>query len=226
LSNLYLEETIGALASKENIMHWKRLAFTLGGLALFLGGTSVARANSILVTNAGYSVYQLSPLEINFNYSATLDGAATGSNLRDGDGFTIYDFKDYVSGSESHPGGALWAFSTALSGGVQPFGGGTFVDDPNIDNLTWIYHGPTIPAVQFLGIFSAATDQLYQTTGGYSGMDHGGNTGNEVQHNQGLVLVASDIPSNQTPVPVPAAVYGGLGLMALGGLRKVRSPKA
>ena len=207
-------------------MHWKKLAFALGGMALFWSGTNVARANSILVTNAGYSVYQLSPLEINFDYNATLDGVATGSNLRAGDGFTIYDFKDYVSGSESHPGGALWTFSTAPSGGVLPVGGGTFVDDPTIDNLTWTYNGPTIPADQFLGIFSAATDQLFQTTGGYSGVDHGGNTGNEVQHNQGLVLVASNIPSNQTPVPVPASVYGGLGLLALGGLRKVRSAKA
>src|SRR5258706_2946888 len=182
-------------------MHLKKLAFALGGLALFLGGANVARANSILVTNAGYSIYSLSPLKISFIYSATLDGVATGSNLRAGDGFTIYDFKDYVAGSESHPGGALWTFSTALSGGFPPLGGlGT--DNPAIDNLTWTYNGPQIPADQFLGLFTAATDLLFQTNGSYSAVDHGGNLGSEVQHNQGLILVASDIPINQIPLPV------------------------
>src|SRR5258706_6848719 len=146
-------------------MHLKKLAFALGGLALFLGGANVARANSILVTNAGYSIFSVSPLKINFIYSATLEGASTGSKLEAGDGFTVYDFFGYVAGSESHPGGALWTFSAT----GPDFPPGTFLtntDDPTIPNLTWTYHGPTIvaPALgQFLGLFSAATDQLFQT---------------------------------------------------------------
>ena len=62
------------------------------------------------------------------------------TQVETGDFFTIYDFGNFIPGSNSQPVG--WAL-TALPVGITP--GQTLpTDNPTALNLTWTYDGPTI----------------------------------------------------------------------------------
>lgn len=200
------------------------LTAALCSLAVLAVATE-SRANSILVTNAGYGIASLSPLQVRFDYNAVLDGAATLSNLQDGDGFTIYDFAGFT-GAHAEPTG--WTFSSGLATGFPP---GTLPlgnsDDPNLVNLTWTYHGPTLNAVTPLGIFSAVTSETFQKLDSYAAQDHGFDlmtNSQQPQSNQGRILVAATETGGgtPTPLPVPAAVWGGLSLFGVLGSSRLR----
>jgi hypothetical protein len=57
-----------------------------------------------------------------------------------GDFFTIYDFGNFVSGSNSQPFG--WSLSSSFVGNTPSQINPT--DDPSLLNLTWTYDGPAI----------------------------------------------------------------------------------
>ncbi len=70
-----------------------------------------------------------------------------------GDFFTIYDFGNFIQGSNVQP--TDWVFSSALAGVTPPGVNGPAVDDPTIMNLTWTYKGATtIPTGTTVGKFS------------------------------------------------------------------------
>src|SRR5262245_3635582 len=95
-----------------------------------------------------------------WTYSVVLP---TDMKLQAGNYFTIYDFGGYVAGSgrvtspfPDHRAAGFWSFSVTKTGPtpdrLNP------QDDPNIDNLTWTYNGPTIPSgKETLGNFVAAS---------------------------------------------------------------------
>ena len=83
-----------------------------------------------------------------WTYSVVLP---TDMKLQAGNYFTIYDFGGYVAGSggvtspfPDDSAAGFWSFSVTKTGPtpdrLNP------QDDPNVDNLTWTYNGPTIPS--------------------------------------------------------------------------------
>ena len=95
-----------------------------------------------------------------WTYSVVLP---TDMKLQAGNYFTIYDFGGYVAGSggvtspfPDDTAAGYWSFSTTKTGPtpdrLNP------QDDPNVDNLTWTYNGPTIPSgKETLGNFHATS---------------------------------------------------------------------
>lgn len=148
----------------------------------------------------------------------------TGSMLRSGDYFTIYDFAGLVSGSGSQPAG--WVFSSSLVGPtpdrVNPD------DNPNVINLTWTWTGPDFdPGQSGVGNFSAASQY--------------GSSGDSYftarTHLAGGTRQDSNITETVVPVPAPPGVpepttlaLAGLGLplaaLARRGARRTRAVRA
>jgi hypothetical protein len=100
------------------------------------------------------SLSSTSPTGGNFtwNYSSnvTVDQMVTS-----GDFFTIYDFGNFVAGSNLQPVG--WTFSSSLIGTNPALVAPT--DDPTKLNLTWTYIGAQpVTGSAALGIFSVVTD--------------------------------------------------------------------
>jgi len=94
------------------------------------------------------------PIGSNFtwNYTTFVTVAQT---VQPGDFFTIYDFGNFLSTSNSQP--ANWTFSSALLG-INP-ARVNVSDDPSLLNLTWTYNGTTpIDGSALLGTFSVVTD--------------------------------------------------------------------
>src|SRR6266478_2825211 len=90
--------------------------------------------------------------DFTWNYSANV---TVDQRVEHDDFFTIYDFGNFVAGSNTQPAG--WAFSSALLGRTPPLV--LPHDDPGILNLTWTYIGknPIIGPAP-LGIFSVNTN--------------------------------------------------------------------
>ena len=94
--------------------------------------------------------------DFRWNYINFVTGDET---VHTSDFFTIYDFGNFVAGSNLQP--ANWTFSSSLLG-VNP-GPVIVADNPSLLNLTWQYTGTTpIDGSALLGIFSVITntDQL------------------------------------------------------------------
>jgi len=94
--------------------------------------------------------------DFTWNYSANV---TLNQRVEHDDFFTIYDFGNFVPGSNTQPVG--WVFSSALLGRTPQFV--LPHDDPGILNLTWTYIGQTpIVGPAALGIFSVntSTNQL------------------------------------------------------------------
>jgi hypothetical protein len=81
------------------------------------------------------SVVDVDPGEWLWIYTVAVDA---DQRIETGDFFTIYDFLDFVDGSNAQPTG--WAF-TSSDLGVSPGGGPIPADNPFIPNLTWEYTG-------------------------------------------------------------------------------------
>ncbi len=64
----------------------------------------------------------------------------TDQNVTTGDFFTIYDFGNFIPGSNSEPVG--WSLTASYVGTTPGLVNPT--DDPGLLNLTWTYNGPTI----------------------------------------------------------------------------------
>ncbi len=138
-----------------------------------------------------------------WNYS--LDIAAQ-TQVQTGDFFTIYDFGNFIPGSNSQPVG--WALSSSNVGETP---GKTLpTDNPGLLNLTWTYDGPTITGEALdLGAFRVTvvgpvSMLRVSQFAAQSTRSDGPNAGTKLQ-NIGAI-----------PVPVAIPEPGTVALLALG----------
>jgi hypothetical protein len=137
-----------------------------------------------------------------WNYAANV---TVDETINHGDFFTIYDFGNFVSGSNTQPTG--WTFSSSLLGPTPALVNAT--DNPTIPNLTWTYSGTApISGSAALGIFSVITNTNQLKVGQFSAeatRNSGPNAGTKVD-NIGTISV---------PVPEPSALLPILGVCAV-----------
>ena len=155
-----------------------------------------------------------------WSYNADL----TSGELQAGDGFTIFDFGGYVSGSIAAP--VDWTPSTALTG--SPFGASSGVDDPALTNLTFTYTGATvnraIGATTFMG-FNANTTFTAQASDDWRSQDHDALVHLLATPANGTILVPA--PASQVPDGGPTVALLGLALTGIEATRRlVRGRKA
>lgn len=175
----------------------KRLYF----LGLILGATLLTARGDIIPT-----LSSTAPTGSNFtwNYSSNV---TVDQMVQTGDFFTIYDFGNFVSGSNIQPAG--WTFSSSLTGInpslVLP------VDNGSILNLTWTYTGTTtITGAAALGTFSVVTDTNQLRTSDFAAeatRSTGPNTGSKVD-NVGSVSVP--VPEMSALLPILSVCGAGL----------------
>ena len=184
-----------------------------GIFVVAVAGLSVVRAD-IIPTFVGTSTLD----QQNTIWSYTVNITAEQS-ANPGDFFTIYDFGNFIPGSNSQPAG--WTFSSSLLG-TTPSQTNP-VDNPSLLNLTWTYNGPTIlgstPAGQNIGPFRVSMagflpERLPPTGNGYFAAQGtlvtGPNAGSKVD-NVGRIPVPIAIPEPSTFALIVGA--GGLGLI-------------
>jgi len=147
----------------------------------------------------------------------------TDMKLESGSYFTIYDFAGLVPGSTIAPDG--WTLSTSKTGPtpdrLKP------VDDPNLDNLTWKYSGPTIPTGQVgLGNFWAISTFGDQKDTSFTSITKRTSDGLTDSNITDTIVPRSPTPPDGTPppsVPEPATLaLAALGLPLVGLARRLR----
>src|SRR3954466_10541596 len=137
---------------KSRIPRLPNPAFTtrlrLFALCVLCVGISATRADVIPTFTSA------NPLGANFTWDYTTN-VTVDQMVQKGDFFTIYDFGNFLSDSNSQPTG--WSFSSSLTGTNPSLV--TVNDNPSSLNLTWTYTGDTpINGSNLLGIFSVVTD--------------------------------------------------------------------
>jgi len=159
-----------------------------------------------------------SPTGSNFTWNYTTN-VTVDQMVQKGDFFTIYDFGNFLSGSNIQP--ANWTFSSSLTGTNPSLV--VVVDNPSLTNLTWTYNGSTpINGSNLLGIFSVVTDTNQLRSSDFAAEAtrlSGPNAGTKID-NVGTISVP--IPEFSTLLPV-LAVCGlamATGLPALMRRRK------
>jgi hypothetical protein len=137
-----------------------------------------------------------------------------------GDFFTIYDFGNFVTGSNAQPTG--WIFSSSLIGTtpsrVSP------IDNPTLLNLTWTYNGTTpINGSAALGIFSIITETNQLRTSDFAAQatrSTGPNAGTKVD-NVGNISVP--VPEMSALLPILSVCGAGVLSLAVPYLRRRRA---
>jgi PEP-CTERM motif-containing protein len=143
-----------------------------------------------------------------FTYSVVLPSDYT---LKDGDYFTIYDFKGYAPGLNAQPAG--WSLGSAMTGVTPPHLAPG--DDPAIPNLTFTYHGPNIVGPAKLGEFSADSTFGGQATGDFTSRDHG-TADDRAVNSITSTTVPEALTNNSAPEPASLALFGlALPIVAL-----------
>jgi hypothetical protein len=170
------------------------------GLAAFSAMTIAAYADVIPTLSSIVP----SGSDFTWNYSANV---TVDQRVDHGDFFTIYDFGNFVAGSNTQPTG--WMFSSALLGRtpshVLPH------DDPSILNLTWTYIGqnPIIGPAP-LGIFSVNNNTNQVRTSDFAAQatrNGGPNDGTKIS-NVGAVSVP--VPEMSALLPIFSVCSAGL----------------
>jgi hypothetical protein len=151
-----------------------------------------------------------SPTGADFTWNYTTN-VTVDQMVQKGDFFTIYDFGNFVSGSNNQP--ANWSFSSSLTGTNPSLVSVT--DNPSSLNLTWKYTGDTpIAGSNLLGIFSVVTDtnQLRSSDFAAEATRTSGPTAGTKIDNVGTINVP--IPEGTTLLPIlsvcGAAVAAGI----------------
>ena len=151
-----------------------------------------------------------SPTGADFTWNYTTN-VTVDQMVQKGDFFTIYDFGNFLSGSNIQPTG--WAFSSSLTGANPSLV--TVADNVSIANLTWTYNGDTpINGSNLIGIFSVATDTNQLRTSDFAAQatrSTGATAGTKID-NVGTINVP--IPEPATLLPIlsicGAAVAAGI----------------
>jgi hypothetical protein len=180
-------------------------------LALMSGG--MAKADIIPVFNAA----DPSDNGCVFSYNVEIP---SNTKVFKGDYFTIYDFNGYVSGSEFAP--ADWSITVQNSGIDVPGQVGIF-DDPNVENLTFIYTGAVtilgpVNPVGGIGAFGAESINCdTRGLGRYAASSHKQNPGqpdnNTLQGNQGYLVTPAAVPeASSLLLLIPGLVPLGLAI--------------
>lgn len=197
------------------------LTAVLATAAVLVG--NVVRADIIPVFNATAAIVG----GTQFSYNVVIP---SGSKVKTGDYFTIYDFHGYIAGSAFAP--VDWTISEQLTGitpsGIDPsaFSG----DDPTVINLTFEYTGAPdlvgeINPVGGVGAFGAdSTFSLTNDFGTYAANSHKHNPGkpddDTNQQNAGFVVTPNAIPEASTlMILLP-------GLVPLGVMLRKRASKS
>ncbi|MEZ5362860.1 MAG: PEP-CTERM sorting domain-containing protein [Bryobacterales bacterium] len=136
---------------------------------------------------------------------------------------TIYDFGQYIPGSEFHPVG--WQFLGANFLGVTPIGvvpgaNVATVDNPYVTNLSWGYIGNSSLVAQgadlFLGQFGAMSNSSIPVETEFVGRSFRNVSGQPQQRSVNL-----DVTIAPSSVPEPTtSLLMGAGLLGLAFLRK------
>ena len=154
-----------------------------------------------------------SPTGANFTWNYTTN-VTIDQMVQRGDFFTIYDFGNFLSGSNLQP--SNWTFSSALTG-LNP-SLVTVNDNPSLLNLTWTYGGDTpVNGSALLGIFSVVTNTNQLRTSDFAAeatRSTGPTAGTKID-NVGTISVP--IPEVSTWLPIlsvcGAAVAAGIPSM-------------
>ncbi len=176
-------------------------AFILG---LILGAAALTARADIIPTLSGITNNSGS---FTWNYASNV---TVDQQVNTGDFFTIYDFGNFVSGSNSQPTG--WTFSSSLTGMNPSLV--TPTDKAGVLNLTWTYNGTTpITGSAALGTFSVVTSTDQLTTGDFASKAtraSGPNAGTEID-NVGTV----SIPVPEMSALLPILSVCGAGLLSM-----------
>ena len=154
-----------------------------------------------------------SPTGANFTWNYTTN-VTVDQMVQKGDFFTVYDFGNFLAGSNIQP--ANWTFSSSLIGTNPSLV--TVNDNNSILNLTWTYNGDTpISGSALLGVFSVVTDTNQLRTADFAAeatRSTGPNAGTKID-NVGTISVP--IPEFSTLLPIlgvcGAAIAGGIPSM-------------
>ncbi|HEY2785631.1 MAG TPA: PEP-CTERM sorting domain-containing protein [Fimbriiglobus sp.] len=180
-------------------------------LALFAVAAFVANADTARAGLLPVSV-TINPDGSNFRWTYAIV-LPTDSQIQTGDYFTIYDFDGLVPGSNAQPDG--WTSTVSKIGPtpdkVNP------VDNPGIDNLTWMYEGPTISSGQVgLGNFWALSSFGTQTDSYFTATTHRTSDGKlDSNITETVVPVPTANPPTTAPEPATLAL-AALGLPVIG----------
>lgn len=175
-------------------------------------GASILAARADIIPTLSNTV--ANGANFTWNYSANVTAQQT---VNTGDFFTIFDFGNFVAGSNQQPTG--WVFSSALTG-ITP---GTVIpnDNPNLLNLTWTYEGATpITGAQALGTFSVDTTTNQLLTGSFvseATLNSGPNAGTKID-NVGTVSVP--VPEMSALLPILSVCGASLLSLLPGYLRR------
>jgi hypothetical protein len=185
----------------------KRVSFW----GFIFGMTALVARGDVIPTLSGTS---LVGSNFTWNYSANV---TVDQTVEHGDFFTIYDFGNFVLGSNNQPAG--WTFSSSLVG-INP----SLIkpkDNPSILNLTWTYTGSNpINGSTPLGIFSivAKTNQLRTSDfGAEATRTNGPNAGSKVDN---IGNISVPVPEMSALFPILSVCGAGLLSLLPGFLRR------
>ena len=148
----------------------------------------------------------------NWNYTINV---TAGQEIISGDYFTIYDFGNFIPGSNFQPAG--WTFASGLTG-ATPTGINTSIDNPGLVNLTWTYSGVTIPTETFgIGLFGVAINGAQNTQArnsffaGWGTRVAGDQAGTNIANAGSIIVSAQAVPEPPTMALIVAT--GGLAVV-------------
>jgi hypothetical protein len=186
-----------------------RKAYLLGLVAI---GASILTARGDIIPTLSSTAPAVGGFTWNYSANVTVD-----ETINNGDFFTIYDFGNFLAGSNTQPAG--WTFSSSLIGTTPSLVKPT--DNHSILNLTWTYTGTTpIIGSAPLGIFAivAKTNQLRTSDFAAEGTRNSGpNAGSKVDN---IGNISVPVPEMSALLPILSVCGAGLLSLLPGFLRR------